>query len=735
MLPIESSDQGATLKFWADTGLYQFSVIADASEFNWSDLYVELTEWNNNGKRSGPWDFNPLQNNYPVLPSYWVYLDGHRIGLWFFSRVSLEDLAAKRFRGRMACWLREPGQHELKFVPYRPIHLRWISARLEADPEDSLLSESDVQQNASARPLASQEGDEEFWAQKRDQLSTTHANYREPLNRAFEHVTTVDEPGPNTWIALIAAHRLEKYRGALEALLNELDIYIDRPHWGNPREDGYSHDGDMHAAFTLRAFARVYHTMGEELGGARRARLLAKLVHQGERFLELTLLNRDYWGGSLRQDHGWRSIHTMCYTSLALQGVVPQATQWLRYFLPRAKRSLAVIPQDGLVPESSHHSLVLFLDDITDLRDALLAWNGEDIYDKYPFHRVVDYVSDQIGHGVGNIGVGGNGFFNQMASKFRDGRAVWIQQRLLETDVRGGTISRRQGYYADIIRGFLTFDPSVPPEKPPAPKALEYFDDRGMVRYTHAGSGIIFEVRCGPRVGYHAEHHLICPCDLSGSVPAEGHFTVHRGKDELIVAPDSGYALWTQTRNSLLIDGKGQHGDIGYPMSIPSKRHRGETIEHVDWVESTQTGLVRLNLTPAYDEETTLAHYTREFLFTPHDITIRDHVVLSRPKVLSWLFHGRSENGVEMETADASATVSVDGGTDNKPVQPPCRVRFGTERGITLEAHAVGTEVDAALHETPVVYGYASSLRTYQHVRYNTSIPVDCATVEFTIRW
>ena len=35
-----------------------------------------------------------------------------------------------------------------------------------------------------------------------------------------------------------------------------------------------------------------------------RAKLKAKLELQGDRFFHLTLLNRDYWGGSVMQDHG-----------------------------------------------------------------------------------------------------------------------------------------------------------------------------------------------------------------------------------------------------------------------------------------------------------------------------------------------------------------------------------------------------------------------------------------------
>jgi len=209
-----TSKEGFTLKFHAGAGLYQFSVIADAREFDWEELYVELNAFNNIGKRTGPWDFNPVQNHYPVVPSYWVYLDGRKIGLWFFSRVSLEDLAAKRFRGRMAFWLREgnePTEHELKFVPYRSFQLKWISAHLEDDPEDCLLPE--VKETFDTQPQFARWNDKTFWDDKRQQLETTHAIYATPLRDAFEAVlqNKNDLPGapklertaPNEWKLLL----------------------------------------------------------------------------------------------------------------------------------------------------------------------------------------------------------------------------------------------------------------------------------------------------------------------------------------------------------------------------------------------------------------------------------------------------------------------------------------------------------------------------------------------------
>jgi hypothetical protein len=733
ILPVEISDEGAAIRFRAPAGLYQFSVIADARDFDWDELYVELNAYHNTGQRSGPWDFNPLKNNYPLVPSYWVFLDNEKIGLWYFQRVSLEDLAAKHFRGRMAFWLRDGDartEHELKFIPYRPIKLDWISARLETDPEDTVSPS--VKSTFNSTPQIYQWSDDEFWQAKQRQLETTHAAYQEPLRHAFDAAIQKEKvlPGapalsakaPNEWNVLIAAHRLGKRKGALEELLRAVDESLALPHWGNPREDGYGHDGDMYPAFTMRAMAWAYHGLGSELGEDRRARMREKMALQGKRFIDLALLNRDYWGGSLLQDHGWRSVHTFCFAALALLNVIPEAGEWLRYFLPRVRRAEAAMPRDGVVPETSHNSLILYLDDISDLREILLAWNGEDIYDANPFHTIVDFISATWTNDSPQQMIGGNGFFNQIASKYHDETAAWISQRLLQIPEKEWThFSQRQGYYADVVRGFLTDDSTIPAVPPPPSAPLQFFPDSGRVYFFDTEKDISFQVTCAPYAGYHAYRHATGPCDRMGAAPGEGHFELRRGGTALLATPDSGYALQSAIRSCLLIDGKGQYGDIGYPMSIPSKIHRGEEIEYARWDEKTQAGAVRLHLTPAYPDAAKLANYTREFLITPRQIIVRDYVTLNEAKLLSWLFQGKRENGLELI-----------------PDKSTFAARFGSlENGVKLEAQSFQFDIKAAIHLTPVVWSYssASGFKPFDHVRFDSIEPMKCATVDFVIRW
>ena len=97
----------------------------------------------------------------------------------------------------------------------------------------------------------------------------------------------------------------------------------------------------------------------------------------------------------------------------------------------------------------------------------------------------------------------------------------------------------------------------------------------------------------------------------------------------------------------LLVDGEGQIGDVGYPMSIPSQAHRGEEIRRVQWGETSGTGLVRLDLGPAYPACLGIVEYYRDFLIRPgRELVVRDHVLLARPRKLSWLFQADERLGL-----------------------------------------------------------------------------------------
>lgn len=755
-LPLITTAAGAhEVRFTARPGLYQFSVTMDASEFDWEQLYEILNKYHNVNERTGPWDFSINHGAIPLVPAYWVELNGRRLGLWFFERVSLEDLQQRRFRGKFA--FAAEGPTELTLIPYRPgsakadlaapaapdegptapcgraatetlvydwSGLRWTSAVLETDPEDRFEPLPPDLQDGSAAPAA-RWADEAYWQGLKRMLEGSAACYREPLQAAFEFALTAEEAAAGHLLALVAAWRLEDNPAALDRALEVIDDLVARPSWGNPNPEGYSHNADMGAMYALRGLAWMVHALGEQMGPQRRQRVLEKLQRQGQTFFELALLNRDYWGGSVVQDHGWKSLFGFGTAALHLRGLIPEAEAWASYLLPRLRRSLAAMPLDGVLPVSSHQSLNLYLDEVMHYRDTLLAVGGEDLLRQPQFPPIIDFVAQVLDDerlmlrfsGVGNMPfIGGAAFFNRMASVYGDGLAAYLGRRLLDlrqSEFYHGT--QHEAYYLGAVYGLLTFDPGIEPAaRLPRPSRLRHFPDSGLVHYRDDDQGLVFSLRCGPSSGYNSYRASACPCDRLGVAPGQGHFSLSLDDQPLLTSPDAGYRLQTCLRSCLLLDDQGQYGDIGYPMSIPSLRDRGEQVQFVRPGEDE--GFVRLLLSNAYPDSLGVVSYTRDFLFNPDRIIVRDSLVLDEPRQLSWLFQGKREYGVAVEGLTGI---------------------FGQRRRLHLNPRAVGLQLTAGLAQTPVVWSYASSsgFRPFDHVRYDTCEPQRWAVVDFILQW
>jgi hypothetical protein len=723
-VPVKTEADGAKLvSFTADPGLYQFSLFLDAARFDWESLYQVLNVHQNVNERTGPWDFD-LMTARPLVPSYWIYLDGEKLGLWYVQRVSLEDVANKRFRGRFAFDVRSAGAHELKLAPFRPAQVEWLAARLESDPEDRLDWSVQAVRPVSALPVAAW-ARPEFWELQKRKLETTHQAYRAPLQALFDWVRKGGAYNYESIPALVAAWRMDGQAAARDKALAIVDEMIALPAWGRPAEDVYGHNGDIGGAAMLRSMAWAYHMIGDDLGAARRERLLKKLAYQGEVFWVQILLMRDYWGGSLLQDHGRKAVHDFGTAAMCMWGVVPEADRWVAYLVPRIQRGLDAAPLDGVIPGSSYFSLSMYTDPIMFYRDLLLARTDLDLAAHPSLRDISAFVLDTVDEdGSGMLETeqdriplaGGALFAETMASKRRDAAAADLS-RLLLRHYKEALEKFPVPASSGILWGFLAHDPAIhalasPPRKA---AALTWYRDSGFVHYRNADAGVALSVKCGPWLGYHASSLATGPCDMMEVLPGAGHFSLFLKGRPMMASPDTGYSLHSAVRSILLIDGQGQIGDVGYPMSIPSQPPRGVHVEQVMWNEAAGTGIIRLDLKAAYPAELGVTHYTREFhVESGRRISCRDYVVLSQPRKLSWLFQFREDEGGRLDGLKAVV---------------------GTDPALRLAASAPGLELSASIAQTKVVYSYSSAFKRFRHVQYDTLAKATNAAVDFVFEW
>lgn len=720
----ESIDGGWALSFDAPDGLFQLSIVVDASKFDWESLYHDI-----DGVRTGPWDFDEHNHNRPLVPSYRVTIDGRYVGIWFFQRVSIDDIAAKRFRGRMACWLQGSGQHTISLVPFSDCETPWLSATLEPDPEDQLKPLPSHLTSASQASPYARWRDMAYWQDVRAQLTGPLSRFRSVFEQSIAAIETRKDERGHALPLLIVAYRYTERPALREMIADRVDQILAMSAYGNPDPEGYSYNCDFDAAKTLHSLCIALLAVPEVLGEVRMQRVRDRLVQQGEIFLELMLLNRDYWGGSVIQDHGWISAFTFASFALNLYGLLPEAERWLRYALPRAERGLDAMPRDGFLPTGSYNSPWQHSDPIALYRESRVAMVGDDPYDRPEvrafvdglWHQLMDYDGQQILPGLVHEPlplVAGGMMYAGLARKYNDPRAQWIaDQSVLTPAVDFYHPYMRHAHDETCILLPLLCDPQITPAATTdrQSKALLHYQDSAVALYRDDRQGVQLSMQVGPSSGYHAYERAQGPCDrlAISPTPGDGHFTLTVGGKPLLATPDSGYRLSSSIRTCLLVDDCGQYGDIGYPMSIPSFAYQGQHIESVQQDPVSGVGDIKLNLQPSYPENLGVAAYTRAFYIAENKITVQDHVALSRPAKLSWLFQTKDALGITWESQNAV---------------------IGRKLRITPQSPIA---LHHATHDSPVVYTYASTsgFAKFIHARYDTQKPIDDVTISFEFTW
>ena len=717
----EKADGTKSFRFQGAAGLFQMSIFFDAPSFDWESLYQIFNDFHNEGARTGPWDFE-AKSATPIVPSYWITLDGQKLGLWYAQRVSLADIANKRFRGRFAFDVRQAGEHVLELTPFKPVKVTWLAARLERDPEDRLQTGLTPHNPPGALPAAAF-ADPAFWQEQQRKLATTHSLYQPSFQAALD----AKGGGGIGWS--VAARYLAGNTNALKNALAIVDHAIALPAWGRPREDVYGHNGDIGGGEMIRNMAFAYHMLGPDLGEERRARLLQKLAVQGDAFMTQALLMRDYWGGSLLQDHGWRAMADFGTAALHLWGVIPEADRWVAYIVPRLERAIEAAPPEGNIPGSSYYSVWLYGQNIMWYRDALLARTGVDLLEQPALRHIPAFMASVYDEDQHALFVVENGdklrvfgsehLLAAVAAKFHDATAARLHRLMVESALdpvaHGGHQAEEN---TSLLWGFLAYDPAVLPAAAPTKpvRQIIWYKDAGFVQYRNDAQDVALALRCGPWLGYHAQVQATGPCDLMECRPGMGHFALFLKGEPILMSPDLGYKLETRTSSTMLVDDHGQIGDAGYPMSIPSQTHSGAQVDSVHWDPATGAGSVRLNLQRAYPAELGVTHYTREFLvFAAHRLICRDTVVLNRPRRLTWLFQFKKDLGAAIEQ-DLTA-------------------RIGDSPALRIRPAPAGFSVTAKVAPTPVVYSYASKFNKFDHIQFDTIQPVETATIDFVMEW
>lgn len=711
-----------TLRQHLAPGLHKLTVETDARDFDWESLYFNLNQFGNVNQRTGPWDFDLRDGNTPLVPAYWVSLNGRPLGLWYFNRPSFRQVRNRQLRGEACFWIESAGEHELRFEPYRTATIEWTTSRLEPSPDDRLL------ESVTLRPGAQRGLQRLFpdarWRELARQLTAPGFSQGDALREGFARALSRDDV--RALPLLVAAARLQNDAAALARARQIIEQLLAQPTWGNPRADGYGHNGDMMVADTILALTYAVNFLTAELGAELANAILARLERQGTRFIEMALLQHGYWGGSVLQDHGYKSFGHFTTAAYGLVGWLPSAERWLRFCLPRIERTLRALPADGAIPTTSYHHLSLYVGKLILLRELHLQARDEDLYDRPAFRQLTHYCRESYDEPTGQLLrasargdltplAAGQAFFGQMARTFGDADAAWLARECRRNLAR---LAPEAKDYEDLLLAALL--PAAPEAErsPQPPRRLSWFRDSGTIVYRDDARGLLFSTHCGPPNSVTSYQNAPGPCDRILFAHQSGNFAIARHGRPLIHTAEGGYRMRTELGNVVLVDGRGQWGDDNFAMGYPDAAYGGEFIEAAALPSADATGKALLQLGPAYDPAQEIERHTREWFFEPDGrLRMVDTITARQPHRFTWLFH----------TYERHAIISQpDGGF---------KIQNG-DATLTLRLAHSSTPLRSAVAKTLIVWGYRNDQgnQGFQHLEFTSADPAREMRAEFVLR-
>lgn len=626
----------------ASAGYHTVSVIADGSAWDWESMYYPLHLFGNNGQVTGPWDFNLLQDNKPLIPSYWVSLNGEALGLWYFQRVAVEDIKQRRFRGRFSFHLPKEGEVKIVLTPFNKGTLRWTSIKLAPRSHTEKICQRFLPLREHLPFFASDLFTKEIVDPKISRLFDEFMQEAKAIASLPKPFFIDAAPARNTYIAtlrciplyLLIWKRFGKgtFRDFVHEIINE---FVKADNWGGfGSPESYGTNGDLIVAEIFYYLTMALCVLEKEMPETLKDRLLIKLELQGRRFHATSLLNEDYWGGSILQDHGWRTYPIFATAALHLAQYLEAASFWADFSLHRVWTSLNTSSRDGALPVSSYRRLDLFGEAFPPLSRSLKSTQGIDPLSLSLFSNTSRYLKQLTTEELQDQCDGALCFLNAMAHRtddplFADAYASTLQRQIVD-----------RKNFAAVAHSYIWHLPALKTiQAKESDPIWNHYVESGLIIAGGAQSGAQLRIQCGPPNGQRAWTLSKSPCDKVELFSGDGHFELSIDKQAVLCTPDSAYRLHAGCRTRLLIDESGGRTDLGYPMSAPLLEPHFGCISRTSWDTHGQRGNITLDLKDVFQEEVGVLSYSRNIDFAPdHLLSCTDVLNMERPATLQWLF-------------------------------------------------------------------------------------------------
>ena len=431
---------------------------------------------------------------------------------------------------------------------------------------------------------------------------------------------------------------------------------VDFPRWG-------VNNDDLAAGHILYALGLFYDWCYEEIGPTNRDIIRAEMVSRGNDLNRFGTINPKTWATSYMQNHSWINLCGLGVAGLAIYDEEESVMPWFNTVTGGYAKILALLGHDG----ASHEGVgywaygVEWLTRYLDISREFFGVNGykSPFFNQTVFYRIYaglprnswtqsGKVTYDYGDANGKDYSSASAILQRLADEYNNEYAQWYANDLLNSPLN---------FDQHAWRNIMNFNPDIRMRNINTLPTIKEFEDFGfvMARSNWSGGESYIGFRNGPALGKFAtplinEQRVSHGAGDMGHVhPDNNHFILF-ANGEMLLRDDGYVKKYSNSHNTLLIDGEGQAGEgsiwfnNGGGVVIDSEvLENDEAIEKL--VTTNDYDYFVSDAKKSYKISSGLQKFKRHMLYLKNDdilITV-DDISLSTAKPLELRFFTQSQ--------------------------------------------------------------------------------------------
>lgn len=399
-------------------------------------------------------------------------------------------------------------------------------------------------------------------------IAEADALIAEPLYELDPQDTAIDDTQRmigDHMMRVVFAYKLTGDQRYFDDTLKWAKMACELPSWGPS-------NSDLAAGHILTGMAYFYDWCYDEISDADKKLMRDTMISRGNDMYEAAAIHKRSWADAYKQNHNWINLGGLAAAGVAIYEDYADAQVWLDHVATDYAYVMDTLGTDGAGHEGVGYwgyglTFILLYLDLSRSVYGLDLYDHEWLQNTAFFRIYMSYAQNGWTDRKNNFGFGDaweydyNGpasLLHKMAAEYNLPQAQWFARQTVESGIN------KTG---DAWLSMMWYDPEVAEESVETLPTLHYFDDLGMVsaRSDWSGDESVLYMRCGPYLGFEGGGKALSlpttkELGMAHVHPDNNHFILY-ANGEVLIRDDSYTKKYSNSHNTLLVNGKGQKGE------------------------------------------------------------------------------------------------------------------------------------------------------------------------------